>query len=207
MTHVDLAMVFSTGGIAQGISFMISNIDRCLFIVYHPCVLAGLIWVPVLGRHGCLVFGSEVFTIAPLLTYLTLNTNVAGITFSYGVLSASAANICVVPTLLIPVTWFPDHKGKVIGFITSGYGFSSTVFAPLQTLMINPSNIPPVQERNSNSSASYFEAEEVLSNIPIALLYLGGVYAVLFTVGILLTVEKPSDDKTDANLKLLERLR
>ena len=154
-----------------------------------------------------MIFGSAVFTIAPLLTYLTLNTNVAGITFSYGVLSASAANICLVPTFIIPVTWFPDHKGKIIGFITSGYGFSTTVFAPLQTLMINPSNIPPVQERNTNSSSSYFESEEVLNNIPIALLYLSGVYTILFTIGILLTVEKPKDDKADVDLKLLERLR
>ena len=142
---------------------------------------------------------------APLLTYLTLDTNVAGITFSHGILGASAANMIMVPTLLIPVTWFPDHKGKVIGIITSGYGFSSTVFTPLQTLMINPSNIPPVPDRNTSSS--YFEAQEVLDNLPTAFLYLGGVYAVLFTVGILLTVEKPKEDTNDANLKLLERLR
>jgi len=189
--HGDLAMVFSTGGLAQGVSFM----------------LGGLVFVPVLGRRGCLIFGCLVFTVAPLLTYFTLNTNIAGITFSYGILGASAVNIIMVPTLLIPVTWFPNHKGKVIGFITSGFGFSSTLFAPLQTVIINPSNISPIPEEKTNSSSSYFESEEVLNNIPVALLYLGCVYAVLFVVGVLLTVEKPRDTKDDIDLTLSERLR
>ena len=170
-------------------------------------LLGGLVFVPVLGRRGCLIFGCLVFTVAPLLTYFTLNTNIAGITFSYGILGASAVNIIMVPTLLIPVTWFPNHKGKVIGFITSGFGFSSTLFAPLQTVIINPSNISPIPEEKTNSSSSYFESEEVLNNIPVALLYLGCVYAVLFVVGVLLTVEKPRDTKDDIDLTLSERLR
>jgi len=191
ITHGDLAMVFSSGGLAQGVSSM----------------LGGLIFVPVLGKRGCLIFGCMLFTSAPFFTYFTLSTNVASITFSYGIIGASAVSIIMVASLLIPVTWFPNHKGKVIGFITSGFGFSSTLFAPLQMLMINPSNIPPIPEGNTNSSSSYFESEEVLNNVPVALIYLGCIYAVLFVVGILLTVEKPRDTKEDADLKLSERLR
>jgi len=106
--------------------------------------------------------------------------------------------------MLIPVTWFPEHKGKVIGIITSGYGFSSTLFIPLQTLLINPSNIPPVQE--GNSSSVYFTEEEVLNNFPQAFLYLGVIYIALFTVGILLTVEKHSEGNHEAQA-LIDRLR
>ena len=158
------------------------------------------------------MFGCAVFTIAPFLTYFTLNTNVAGITVSYGILSASAFSIITVPSLLIPVTWFPEHKGKVIGLIASGTGFSTTVFTPLQTLLINPDNIPPITESSStNSSSSYFYSEEVLGNIPAYLLYQGGMYALLLTVAILLTVEKPEDETIESdekeNLKLLDRLR
>ena len=29
-------------------------------------------------------------------------------------------------TLTMPVTWFPQHRGKVIGFIASGFGLAST---------------------------------------------------------------------------------
>ena len=76
-------------------------------------------------------------------------------------MGAGAVNIIMLPTLLIPVTWFPDHKGlvsqicpnlqpailgrQVLGIVTSGFGLSSTVFSPLQTLLINPSNLPPLR--------------------------------------------------------------
>ena len=141
---------------------------------------------------------------APFLTYLSLDTNIPTLSLTYGILSASAANMITLPTMLIPVTWFPEHKGKVIGIITSGYGFSSTVFIPLQTLLINPSNIPPGQE--GNSSSVYFTEEEVLNNFPQAFLYLGMIYIGLFTVGISLTVEKHSEGNHEAQA-LMDRLR
>ena len=78
-------------------------------------------------------------------------------------MGAGAVNIIMLPSLLIPVTWFPDHKGlvsqdqicpncqfnifgrQVLGIVTSGFGLSSTLFSPLQTLLINPSNLPPLR--------------------------------------------------------------
>ena len=34
---------------------------------------------------------------------------------------------------------------QVIGFVNGGYGLSSTLWTPLQTLLINPDNLPPLQ--------------------------------------------------------------
>ena len=34
---------------------------------------------------------------------------------------------------------------QVIGIVSAGFGLSSTVFSPLQTLLINPSNLPPLK--------------------------------------------------------------
>jgi len=188
VTHGDLAMVFASGGVAQGVS----------------CMLGGLIFVPVLGKRGCLIFGCLLFTMAPFLTYLSLDTNITTLSITYGTISASAATMITLPTMLIPVTWFPQHKGKVIGIITSGFGFSSTLFIPLQTLLINPSNISPVQD--GNSSSAYFMEEEVLDNFPSAFLYLGGIYTAIFIVGIILTVEKHSPDNCQTPA-LKDRLR
>jgi len=188
VTHGDLAMVFASGGIAQGVS----------------CMLGGLIFVPVLGKRGCLIFGCLLFTLAPFLTYLSLDTNITTLSLTYGMISASAATMITLPTMLIPVTWFPQHKGKVIGMITSGYGFSSTLFIPLQTLLINPDNMAPVQE--GNSSSSYFMEEKVLENFPAAFLYLGCIYTAIFIVGIILTVEKHSPDNCQTPA-LMDRLR
>ena len=149
------------------------------------------------------------FPLAPLLTYFTLKTSsTIALTFSYGIIGASAANMIMVPTLLIPVSWFPNHKGKVIGVVASGFGFSSFVFSPIQTLIINPLNIPPVPENSSsNSSLSYFTSTEVLDNVPTAFLYLSAVYASLLFLGFILTVEKIEDGASNIKQDIRSRVR
>ena len=85
-------------------------------------------------------------------------------------------NIFSAATFLIPVTWFPENRGKIMGVINSGFGLSATVFAPVQSLLVNPSNIAPGGSNLTNSSqTSYFTQREVLDNTPTALLYLGKV--------------------------------
>jgi len=189
ITHGDLAMVFSSGGLAQGVS----------------CMLGGLIFVPILGKRGCLMFACLAFTLGIFLTYFALDSSLTAISFTYGIIIASAANLITLCTMLIPVTWFPEHRGKVLGVVTSGYGLSSTVFSPIQTFLINPSNAAPQQK--GNSSSSYFQPEDI-ANFPSSFLYLGCTYAVLFLLGILLTVEKPIEEEKDDNgPTLMERLR
>ena len=199
-------MIFSTGGIAQGISFMFGK-QFLVNVVMLSSLSGGLIFVPLLGRRGCLVFGCLLFTAGPLITYLVLDTNVTVLSFSYGVLGGCGANMIMVPTLVMPATWFPAHRGKVLGIVTSGYGFSSFVFTPLQTLWINPSNIAPVKDTNDNSSSSYFESEEVLDRIPTAMLYMGATLAAVFTVGVLLLVEKQDQELHNEGEGILQRLR
>ena len=48
------------------------------------------------------------------------------LTCVYGMVSSSSLAIVTLVTMTLPVSWFPDHRGKVIGFIASGFGLSST---------------------------------------------------------------------------------
>ena len=48
------------------------------------------------------------------------------LTCVYGMVSSSSLAIITLVTMTLPVTWFPDHRGKVIGFIAGGFGLSST---------------------------------------------------------------------------------
>ena len=48
------------------------------------------------------------------------------LTCVYGMVSSSAVCLVTLVSITLPVTWFPDHRGKVIGFIASGFGLSST---------------------------------------------------------------------------------
>ena len=105
-------MVLSVGGIAKGISYL----------------LGGLILVPSLGPRGSLILASVLYTLSPVLTYVCLVTGarVEAIYLVYGVISSAAFAILLLVNMTLPVTWFPQHRGKVIGFISGGFGLSST---------------------------------------------------------------------------------
>ena len=65
------------------------------------------------------------------------------------------------------------------------------VFSPLTTALVNPANIHPTRNNESNSSASYFTEQTVLDNVPVTMLYLSAIYAVVFMFGLLVIVEAP----------------
>ena len=107
---------------------------------------------------------------------------------------------------MMAVTSFPRHKGKVIGFIQGGFSLASTVFSPLQSLVVNPSNIPPTSSNITNateemSSSSYFTDPEVLANVPLLLLYTAALYAVILSIGFVLLVEKSPEKKESEDLR------
>ena len=155
---------------------------------------AGTVLMPVLGKRVCLLVGCTVYIIASSLGYFLLDSSVEILSYTYGGIFGCGLSLMVLPTIIMPVTWFPNHKGKVVGFTMSGMGLSSLVFAPLQTYLINPNNISPVvfNGTNGSSSGSYFTSPEVLSKVPNSLLYLTAIYTSLLVIGFILCNEKES---------------
>jgi len=184
LTNGDLSVILSTAGFAQGFSYL----------------LAGSVLIPLFGSRRCLFIGCSVYLMAPLLSYLVID-QVSLIPFAicYGGLSGCAVNLIVIPVMLIPVSWFPNSKGKVVGCVNAGMGLSSMFFTPLQTYIINPENIAAVKgvvDPGHNASTSvYFTSKELIHRIPVSLLYLAGIYATLFSVGFVLCIEKTDDKK------------
>ena len=143
---------------------------------------------------------------SPILTYVCLIAQARLETFYlvYGVLSSSSLAILSLVTMVLPVTWFPNKRGVVIGFIASGFGLSSTVFSPMQTALVNPLNIPP--EISNSTSTSYFTDEEVLGNVPMLMLYLAASYALLLIIGFILTVGNPESQSKNIETKISIKL-
>ena len=164
------------------------------FTVGLGSLTGGTLLIPLLGKRVCLLIGCLLYTTASTLSYVLLDDSVEGLSLAYGAIFGSSFNLIVLPSILMPVTWFPNHRGKVVGFTMSGMGLSSLVFAPLQTYLINPNNISPVvfNGTNGSSSGSYFTSPEILSNLPNSLLYLTATYASLIAVGFILCTEKQS---------------
>ena len=73
-----------------------------------------------------------------------------------------------------------------------------SVFSPLQTVLVNPSNVSP--SNSSNSSSSYFTDQAVLDNVPTSLLYMAAIYAVVFIFCLLVTKEAPKEEAKEAGL-------
>merc|ERR1712079_208634 len=80
---------------------------------------------------------------------------------------------------------------------------SSTVFSPLQTVLVNPSNVSP--SNSSNSSSSYFTDQAVLDNVPTTLIYMAAIYAVVFVLALLVTKEEENTAEASKQ-SLVERL-
>ena len=191
LNHGDLTMMLNTAGFTIGIS----------------AFTAGTIIIPLLGKRVCLMIGCFLYILASFLSYAFIDFSVSILALSYGCVFGTALSLIMLPTILMPVTWYPESKGKVVGFTMSGFGLSSLVFAPLQTHLINPNNIPPVLNNDTNgSSGTYFTSPEVLSNLPSSLLYLTAIYSGMLVLGCIVCVEKEAPS-TRNRKQDLERLK
>ncbi|KAK4475890.1 hypothetical protein MN116_001136 [Schistosoma mekongi] len=65
-----------------------------------------------------------------------------GVILTYSFLFGTGAGLGFSVTLAVAATWFPKHRGLVVGLVVSGYGMGSLVFGPIQTRLINPNNVP-----------------------------------------------------------------
>ncbi|XP_046546801.1 uncharacterized protein LOC124256876 [Haliotis rubra] len=99
----------------------------------------------------------------------------------------STANI-IVYGLTMP--WFPNRKGLICGILEGGYGGSGFILNQIITGFINPENLSPDQEVGDNE---YFTQATLLDMVPYTYLLLGGMYTVVFAIGILLMKEPPDD--------------
>ena len=83
---------------------------------------------------------------------------------------------------------YPQNKGFVTGIITGAYGFSSFIFNPLITFLVNPNNDPATIKINED--LKFFDAE-VADNVPKSLRILGFIWTALVLASILLISRPP----------------
>jgi len=192
-TAASLAQVLSVGGLAQGFASLV----------------AGLILIPIVGSRGCLLVGSLLLVLANMITYWSLKWGVVYLVATYGLLGGISVALTMVPSVLIPLSWFPDHRGKISGIVFAGFGLSASVFSGLQSVLINPSNLAPKQEeqcQGETSCPAYFDQAELLHSLPFSMVMLSVIYTGLLIPGLLLAVERPKETAS-VTASLAERLR
>ena len=88
----------------------------------------------------------------------------------------------------------------------SGFGLSQTVFTPIESSIVNPSNVPPVSSNTTNTTDVYFTDPQVLENVPLLMLWLAAINTVILGIGVVLMVEKEEEEKEGGEMSLKERL-
>ncbi|KAM3174724.1 hypothetical protein ACTXT7_009957 [Hymenolepis weldensis] len=101
-----------------------------------------------------------------------------GIGSSYGLLLSAAAS------------WFPNHRGLVVGICTCGFGAGAIILTPIQTLIINPNNTAV------NNESQMFDDEDLLQRVPKCLLIVGGIMACLQLIGFIFVHPRPEEKLT-----------
>ena len=159
-----------------------------------------------MGPKIAVATGSAIYSGGYLLTYLTVQHH-----FSLAILSLSLHGVafCFVyaTTIRTAQAWFtPARKGLVASIVVSGYGFGSSLWAPIQTGFVNPDNIRAVvtncseevktQNCTDTGKDKYFTDPEVLNRVPLMFIVLGIIYAVMGFIAVIL-IGEPNDERIE----------
>jgi MFS family permease len=115
-----------------------------------------------------------------------INVNISTVILIYGFGSGLGCGSAYMASIIAAQKWFPARKGLFTGVIVAGFGFGGLIFTNLQTLYLNPNNLPP------NETTGYF-GKEVYDRVPNLFLYSGIIYTVVQTIGCVLAFSPPSN--------------
>eukprot|EP00094_Tigriopus_californicus_P006929 TCALIF_06671-PA protein Name:"Protein of unknown function" AED:0.04 eAED:0.04 QI:0/0.66/0.75/0.75/1/1/4/64/478 len=163
-----------------------------VFVFTNGFVLAfaPLILIPFVGNKIVLYFSCLCFSVGPVLARFAMDKSLGLVILTYGFIQA-IGNMALIPTYTIPMRWFPNHRGSIMGLVTAGYGLSTLALSPIQILIVNPDNVSPIKDDSSEDM--FFRDPEVLARVPTLLITLSIVYAVVLFIACLFMFEPASE--------------
>ena len=160
-----------------------------------------------MGPRIAVATGSAIYSGGYLLTCLTVRHHFA---LAIASLSLHGVAFCFVyaTTIRTAQAWFSPHrKGLVASIVVSGYGFGSSLWAPIQTYFVNPDNLKAVIASNctelkveeaenctDSGQSKYFTDHAVLDRVPHMFILLGTIYAVMGIIAVILISEPNEQD-------------
>ena len=125
-----------------------------------------------------------------LLTYFTIKVSFWLVLLTYGIMFGVGMGVAYTAPLAAAMKWMPRWKGAASGFVVSGFGLGALAFSPVQTLYVNPQNIPS-DPHPLDKNQKYFTDPELLERIPNMFLILGLTFAVMQLIASLLITNPP----------------
>lgn len=134
------------------------------------------------SRIACL-FGCTLHSVSTFMTIWAINSSFTAVILIYGFGSGLGCGSAYMASIIAAQKWFPSNKGIFTGIIVAGFGLGGLIFTNLQTLYLNPDNIPA-------DSSGYF-SRQVYEKIPNLFLYMGIIFSVAQTIGCILAFPPP----------------
>jgi MFS family permease len=168
VTSEHATWITATFLLGQGIFIIVgSYIERC-YDSRVACIL------------GCLLHCVSTF-----MTMWAINVNIATVILIYGFGSGLGCGSAYMAAIIAAQKWFPARKGLFTGIIVAGFGFGGLIFTNLQTLYLNPNNVPP------DPATGYFD-QKVHGRVPSLFLYMGIIFTVVQSIGCTLAFPPPT---------------
>ncbi|VDO40752.1 unnamed protein product [Heligmosomoides polygyrus] len=136
------------------------------------------------GPRTATLIGCTIATSAVALSYWSIKHSFFAFFITYGLLFGLGQGIAYVTTVATAINWAPEKVGLVSGIVAAGFGVSSSIFAPIQTRLINPDNLPSTRD-------GYFLDKELLLRVPNVFLTLASIYAVMQLVALVVVCDPP----------------
>ncbi|MCP9262694.1 Oxalate:formate antiporter [Dirofilaria immitis] len=142
-----------------------------------------------LGLRLATSLGCAIMTTGVFLTYWTIKRSFLTFLVTYGIMFGFGQGIAYV------LTWAPKHVGFVSGIVAAGFGISSSIFAPLQTIYLNPLNHRP-------TVFAYFTDNDIIARVPSIFHTFAAVYGIMQAIGLIFICDPVDVNKQSEALQM-----
>ncbi|CAD5210141.1 unnamed protein product [Bursaphelenchus okinawaensis] len=151
-------------------------------------LLGGILEREVGARMGAAI-GSVMYVGGLLVSFFSIQVSFYWLLLTTGLIASFGQGMAYVNVLTQCQRWMPKNVGFVSGLITAGFGSGAFLLSPIQTKFINPHNLKVDDD-------GYFTQPEILERVPYLFLLMGGMFAVIQTIG-LLFIADPVQETSD----------
>ena len=204
LLHLSLGTFYTFANIAPYIVSYIRNqshpsdLNQTTTSWIYACAVSGMGctaffggWLTnKIGPRFTALLGGWIMSAGVILTSFAIKVSFWIVLLTYGIMFGVGMGIAYTAPLAAAMRWMPKWKGVANGIVVSGFGLGALVFNPVQTLYINPHNIPSDPDPFGNIE-KYFTDPDLIERVPNLFLILGVTFAVMQLIGSLLITNPP----------------
>uniref|UniRef100_A0A0G4I779 Major facilitator superfamily (MFS) profile domain-containing protein n=1 Tax=Chromera velia CCMP2878 TaxID=1169474 RepID=A0A0G4I779_9ALVE len=118
-----------------------------------------------------------------------------GLLMTYGLVMGVGVGLAYACPLVCGLRWMPDRKGLVSGILIASFGLGASIFAGVQTQLVNPHNHSATYAPFEGAPHErYFDDPDVLERVPPFFEKLALIFALMQVTGALLLQNPPSNN-------------